>query len=296
MLFVVNREDGKVLRGEALKPIPTTEQIFEELLQAMCRPLWGSGRARRPKVIVLDNEEQSSALESLLAELEIGCQYHRRLKLISSVFSSMEKQMNGGRDLIPGLLTVRSISVPLVGHLFELAAEFYQSEPWFLLDDSHPMEIRRLPDGKARYAVVMGSGGEVYGLAVYDTLDDLKLIYQRQLSHEEVAKKASWLVLFFEEAIAMSFDDLDAMDQYGWPVAGERAYPVFGRTTKSGEIVPPSKADLCWMEEGLAGILSYLKQQPSKLAYLDSAEETLSVQTISGEAEIYLRYPAFEVD
>jgi len=100
----------------------------------------------------------------------------------------------------------------------------------------------------------------------------------------------------------MSFDDLEAMDQYDWPVAAEQAYPVFGRTTPAGELVQPTKADLFWMEGALAAILAYYRQakatfRPShrgRRGVVPPVEETLSVTTISGEAQVYLRLPAFD--
>jgi hypothetical protein len=57
----------------------------------------------------------------------------------------------------------------------------------------------------------------------------------------------------------MSFEDLDAMAQYDWPVAAPQAYPVFGRTTLPHAIVLPAKADLRWMEGALAGLVAYVK-------------------------------------
>lgn len=57
----------------------------------------------------------------------------------------------------------------------------------------------------------------------------------------------------------MSFEDLDAMAQYDWPVAAPQAYPVFGCTTLPHAIVLPAKADLRWMEGALAGLVAYVK-------------------------------------
>jgi hypothetical protein len=158
------------------------------------------------------------------------------------------------------------------------------------------MEIRYPPDNKPRYAVVMGSGGEVFGLAVYDTLDDLRLMYRADLSPQQTAEMTTWSVLFFEEAMAMSFDDLDAMAKYDWPVAAENAYPIFGRTTRKQEIVLPTKADVFWMEGALAAILAYLPQHKRRgyRRVSHPTETTLSVTTISGEAQVYLRLPAFD--
>jgi len=199
----------------------------------------------------------------------------------------------GRYELIPGLLSIPSITPPLLGQLYTLTTQFYQATPWRRLNDQHPLEIRYPPDSKPRYAVVMGSGGEVFGLAVYDTLDDLRLMYRRDLSPQQTTRMATWLVLFFEEAPAMSFDDLDAMARYDWPIAGEQAYPFFGRTSSKQELVLPTAADLFWMEGALTGILAYLSDH-IQLEYglVQPSEVTMPVTVLSGKAQIYLKLPA----
>jgi hypothetical protein len=138
----------------------------------------------------------------------------------------------------------------------------------------------------------MGSAGEVFGLAMYDSLNDLKLIYTGR-SPSELFKLHSVFVLFFEEEIAMTFDDLDAMERYNWPVVSKQAYPVFGRSTRKSEITTPKKADVFWAEGALAALLAYVRQvKPMTGSILRPAELTLPVTTISGEAQVYLRLPA----
>ncbi len=285
----------KILRSKVSETALTFEQMFEELLQAMYRPSWGAGGARRPKVIYLDNSDYVATLAPRLAPVDVRCKHRRLLPLVEDALYSMEMSMNRGREAIPGLVAIPSVTQPLLGHLYELAADFYRATPWRRLNDNHPMEIRYPPNSNPRYVVVMGSGGEVFGLAVYDTLADLQLMYQPNLSPQQTVKRTIWSVLFFEEAIAMSFDDLDAMAKYDWLVAAENAYPVFGRTTPDGEIVQPTKADVFWMEGALAGILAFLTHHKRALrrTVLKPVEITLPITTISGQAQVCLRLPAF---
>jgi len=286
---------NKILRTQVLEQPPTTEQLFEVLLQAMRRPMLGSDwRACRPTSIYLDNADYVAALIPRLAELDVRCEYRTSLPAVDHALYSMETRV-GRYELLPGLLSIPSITLPFLGQLYTLTAQFYQATPWCRLNDQHPFEIRYPPDSKPRYAVVMGSGGEVFGLAVYDTLDDLRLMYRRDLSPRQTTRMATWLVLFFEEAPAMSFDDLDAMARYNWPVASEQAYPVFGRTTSKQEIVLPTAADLFWMEGALTGILAFLSDHMQlDYGFVQPAEITLPITTLSGKARIYLKLPAIE--
>jgi hypothetical protein len=254
----------------------------------------GAGRARRPKLIYLDDIDLVAALAPRLVGLDVRCEYRQSLPALKDALYSMETRLNR-REPTPGLLKLPSVTPPLVGHLWELAADFFRAAPWRWLNDSHPMEIRYPPEDKPRYAVVMGSGGEVFGLAVYDALDDLSIMYRRDISPRQAARMATWSVLFFEEATAMNFDDLDAMAKYGWPVAAENAYPVFGRTTGAGEIVAPTRQDVFWMEGALAGVLAYLRKHGQvHQDLLQPVEVTLYVATIGGEVPIYFRVPGFE--
>jgi hypothetical protein len=232
-----------------------------------------------------------AALSPWLADVGVRCEYRDRLPAIESVLYSFERRADK-REPIPGLLKIPGVTPPLVGHLYELAADYYRLAPWRWLNDQHPIEIRYPPDSRPRYAVVMGSGGEIFGLAVYDSLNDLKLIYTGR-SPSELMKLHSVFVLFFDEEIAMTFDDLDAMERYNWPVASKRAYPVFGRSTRKSEITTPKKADVFWAEGALAALLAYVRQhEPMISGVLQPVELTLPVMTISGEAQVYLRLPA----
>ena len=286
---------NKILRTQVLEHPPTTEQLFEILLRAMRHPMLGSGwRSRRPTSIYLDNADYVAALTPRLADLDVRCEYRTSLPAVDDALYSMETRA-GRYEPIPGLLSIPSITPPLLGQLYTLTTQFYQNTPCRRLNDQHPLEIRYPPDSKPRYAVVMGSASEVFGLAVYDTLDDLRLMYRRDLSPRQTTRMATWLVLFFEEAPAMSFDDLDAMTRYNWPVAGEQSYPVFGRTTSKQELVLPTAADLFWMEGALTGILAFLSDHMQlDYGFVQPAEITLPITTLSGKAQMYLKLPAIE--
>ena len=93
----------------------------------------------------------------------------------------------------------------------------------------------------------------------------------------------------------MSFEDLDAIAVYNWPVAAPQAYPVFGRTTPDQELVLPAKSDLLWMEGALGALLAYMN------AHMEvdqgkgrPADLTVSVPRVGGEAHVHLRLLAFD--
>jgi len=293
-LTLLLSQQGKILGSHVREQPPAAEAQFESLLRAMRRPALGSGRARRPSLIYLDNAEHVATLTPLLEALSIECIHRPTLAMADEVVAAMETQ-RGKYKLPPGLISIPSVTLPMVGHLHELAAQFYRATPWTWFNDRHPFAIRVAPEEAPRYAIVMGNAGEVFGLSVYDTLDDLKLVFNPALSHREVARRSTWFVLFFEEAPGVSFDDLDAITEHGWPIAAPYAYPVFGRSTADQGLALPSKADLLWMEGALAGLLTYINQHMVlRRGVPQLANVTTSATRVDGEVPIRLQLLGFD--
>jgi hypothetical protein len=142
--------------------------------------------------------------------------------------------------------------------------------------------------------MVMGSGGEVFGLAVYDTLEQARRIFRHDLPEEDAGQQA--LVLFYDGPTSMSFEDLDAIAEHGWPIAAPEAYPVLGRSV-ADNVVQPGLADLVWMGSALAALLGYLREHLQVNAFgALPADVSLPVRTISGTVSTALRLPAFDTN
>ena len=287
-------QQGKIVSSRVLEHPPAAHTLFEELLRAMRRPAWGAGRARRPTRIYLDNAEDVAALTPLLEALNIQCVYRHTLSMADEVMVEMETQM-GKYEPLPGLVSIPSVTPQMLGHLYQLAAQFYQATPWSWFHDHHPFAIACPPEDTPRYAVVMGSGGEVFGLAVYDQLEDVRSMFTSPVSPRQMAKMRTWFVLFFEAAPAVSFDDLDAMAVHDWPVAAPHAYPVFGRTTPDQALALPATSDLLWMEGALGALLAYMDEHMEVYqGEVQPADLTVSVPRVGGEAHVHLRLLEFD--
>ena len=271
-------------------PVPTLEYAFAHLLQAMRHPTAGGGSPRRPSVISTDNSDLADALAPRLAELEVRCQYRPSLPAVDKLMGQLADHYDQ-RGPIPGLLTLPGVTVPLVTHLCRLAAEFYGLAPWRYLSDREPFEIRYPSDGPPRYAIVMGSGGVVFGLAGYDELNQMRLLLANPEA-EDILRANNQPMLFFDRPITMAFDDLETMEKYGLALAGERAYPSFGRTTREGTISTPRASDVFWFEGLLAGLIGYVRDHMRFLnGKIVPADLTFSVETLSGERKVNLRVP-----
>ena len=287
-------QDGKIVASKAHQHPPSADVLAAELLQAMRRPALGAGRARRPSRLYMDNAEQVALLSPVLEALDIACVYRPALAMADEIMAAMETDL-GAYAPLPGLVSIPSVTPPMLGHLYQLAAQFYQATPWRWFHDHHPFAIQCPPEDTPRYAIVMGSGGEVFGLAVYDRLEDVRTMFTSPVSPRQMAKMRTWFVLFFEAAPAVSFDDLDAMAVHDWLVAAPHAYPVFGRTTPEQALALPAIADLLWMEGALGALLAYMDEHMEvDHGEVQPADLTVSVPRVGGEPHVHLRLLEFD--
>jgi Domain of unknown function (DUF6930) len=292
-LSLISSSAGKIILSEIDKDIPHVTRYRQLLIQAMTRPILGGGRARRPQSVHLNNKDLVLTLAPFLVEFDIDCQYRVSLPFFNESRQILESDFNRGKNL-PGLLSISGISPPLVGHLYELATDYHNAAPWLLWGDHDPLVISYPPNSNPRYGIVMGSMRETFGLAVYDTVEDLRLTFDRKISYQKVMQRASWLVLLFEEPTFMSFDDLDAVSQYRWSIAGENIYPFFGRAVPPDGLNLPTKEDLFWMEGALSGILHYLPKHQYKGSIRQYVDLIVPVTTLNGVSELRLQMPQLE--
>lgn len=291
LVMLMSASQNLILRMQAVEQAPTPEQVLDELLQGMQRPGRGAGHARRPAIIYLDDQALVEALAPRLGRLEVRCEYRRRLPATERALHEMERLVTR-REPVPGLLKNPGVTPHLVGGLFQAAAFYYEQAPWRWLSDSHPLEVRYPPDGRPRYAVVMGYTGEAYGLAVYDSPHDLELLYSG-IAWEQVVGLMGWFSLMFDPATLVPFDDLDDMERYSWPIAGELAYPIPVKMTRQGDFVRPGKSELLWLEAALLAVPPFVRDHMrAARGFPKPAKATLIVQTADGEAAVRLRYPA----
>jgi hypothetical protein len=180
----------------------------------------------------------------------------------------------------------------MIEGLFEAAAFFYRQAPWRWVDDSHPIEITYPADSQPRYAVVMGHGGETYGLAIYNSTDVLQQTYAG-IPPDQLVGRGTWTALLFGRAIETPFDDLDAIEAHNWPIAGKHAYPLPVQAGVSRQLTRPGKSDLLRLEAALLALPPFVRERMrAGLGSLRPAEATLTITMADGEDRIHLRYPA----
>ena len=197
----------------------------------------------------------------------------------------------------PSYLSISGVSLPVFSHIFAAAAEFYQLAPWKLLRTEVPIEIRYPQAGSGRIVIVTGSAGDVFGLSVYDSADDLRRMFQAQ-DPLEIVQNLSWVTLCYETSTYIAPEDLQAIDKHGWPIVNEEAYPVINRMGSPGaELYPPTRDDLLWLEGALPALNEYFQDQdkPGIAGDIQPQQLSLTVQTAAGPAQAWLCIPARDI-
>ncbi|MBT3391533.1 MAG: hypothetical protein HN413_14125 [Chloroflexi bacterium] len=287
---MVVSDQNKVIRNGIYEQPPTADEIQEELLKAMKRPMLGSGSKRRPQKLIFDDEALLQELAPVLDAIEIASEFRRDLPFANPTLRELEQMMNRGYPEPESLLSIPGATVPLLGKVFEAAADFYRIAPWELLPYEVAMEIRYPVDGATRYAVVMGGAGESFGIFVSDDLVGLQRIFH-EFDPPGLASELKFFSLTYDTAIYFAFDDLDAIAQYGWPIPNPNAYPSIMRFSPEKEFFLPSLNDIFWLEAVLPALGEYFENHFDVDEFERERQYTFDVGILAGRADVYLQLP-----
>ncbi|MGC1379043.1 MAG: hypothetical protein WA821_22630 [Anaerolineales bacterium] len=296
--FTMVYEPGtdKVMNTHVTPTLPDTASVMGSLVEAMQGSILTLMQKKRPDQILIDNAELAQALAPQLAPLNIRCSYRSQMPELRDALIEMETYLNG-REPIPGILSIPGVTVPLAAELHESAAAYYKLKPWRWIENWDPIEIRFPPEGRARYALLLGGGGETFGLSLYESLADVNLMLSGANPKKRGGRSYTWLSLVLDEATAMSMADLDAIDQYGWPIAAKKAYPLVFKATEGkddwGNL--PNASELTWLAAALCALPSFLKEHLHADRGRPLHRQAVAQLTgVYGNQQIFLRYPAEE--
>ena len=295
LVLVLEADTSRIRQSNMQDDRPGSDVVLKTLGAAMTHPIIGSGKRLRPARILIDDPALVQAVAPHLAQIGVRCEAQAGSALINAAVRDMDRSMNR-RPAQPGLLSVKGATQPLVAELFEAAAEYYAQAPWRWLDNLAPLEIHYPPDGPARYVVLLGNGGEEFGLGLYTSLDDLCFQYTMS-DYEQIFKKISALSLTYDEPMALSFEDLDAIETHGWPVARADAYPLVMKVVPPIRIGLPTAAEMALLAAALRTIPPFVTEALGADRGLPVvAEHAYPLPNVHAGQQIKLGYPVDLVD
>jgi hypothetical protein len=123
---------------------------------------------------------------------------------------------------------------------------------------------------KPKYALIMGQSGITQGLAIYFTLADIRQIFE---SRRDDLSFDSFSIMFGEDS-SIASADLDAIEQFGWPVATPEAYPDALRVYPGQQVETPTASEIRFISGALAAVAALARDREQKSVTVGEAAGT----------------------
>ncbi len=246
LVMIIDVADGTIVGDNVVATGKSLQTIVDQTLQsAMLSPKVSGKMPSRPVGIVFERADVLATQQEELQALGIGTQLEPVMPEVDNLLREMAESIGKGPP-ISGVIELLAHDLDATRRFFADAAEFYRRAPWQAVFNAHVIEVRFPAQALPQWVVIMGNGGEEFGIALYKSLDALNA----QFSDDQVAYLASGstqtAVTFNKPWDGASFADLDAIEMHGFEIAGEPAYPMLLSMILKGKpkMVPAARADL----------------------------------------------------
>ncbi len=281
VILVGDRTNDVVLMFELSPGSPSPEQFRARLADAMHGPL--AGEPHRPREVEVRSEDHRRIVTPLLEEVGVQCTVSNDLDMLDHAYRSLSAQFEGDSPHL-ALVDIPDVEPKHVGGLYEAAADFYRRTPWRDVPDDTGLRIESEQlKGGPWHVVVMGQSGMAPGLAVYFDEECLRSHLSGNLSDEEAGEQTSAMSLMFDEEFTIAAADLEAAEQFGWPVATPEAYPCTMRIEPGPKLQALAASELELLEACLRAIPDFLKS--------DQQRQQIDVSTAFRTAKLDLSWP-----
>lgn len=275
-MVIDDSNQALLMQDMAIERDADEELLWRVLLAAMAGPQ--DGDPRRPARIGFRTAELVERFGPRLAEFNIVAEVVGQLDAIDFMADELGRRMSGP-DLPPALVDVPGITSERMRAFFQAAALFRKKAVWRQVPSDAILRVDRIaPEGPSWFGAVMGQSGMTYGLALYESLEDLLALMSGQIQAHEDAIKISSLSMTFGEAFDISPRDLDAQQREGWPVAGNEGYPNVVRVNPGGSMRPPLAWELDLISACLVGLPGFMYRpgaNSTATCRIDGAEVTV---------------------
>lgn len=279
--FWVSGKSGRV--HMKIEPAPGAHG-FELALDALVESaLKQKLSATRPARLEVTSRAFADYVRHALGDLDLEVAVRDRLPEVDTLLREMAEWKAG--PLPPGPLDVPGVTVDRVRAFAAAAERFYQAAPWRHLNNEDLIRVERPRAGKGlEHLVVMGAGGQTFGLAFFESAKRFEAMTGAADPREFLEPVGAWGV-YFDPPWKLPFGDLELWEALDLPVAAERAYPAAMRIRPGAEVERPDARTLAYFE----GLLRALAETSE--AEMDAGQWTREVATFDGPATFVLTLP-----
>jgi hypothetical protein len=295
ILVCASPRTGMVMGASVIEPGAPDSEISSWAVECVLRPM--IGKPHRPGRVELVGNLESlvPVLEGLDIEVRAGQAPH---PLVDDIISELEKSLSGPE--MPPYITGSRPAPALVGEFFQATADFYALQPWSLFDYEIPAKVDVRTDTSVTYwAVVMGVGGQEFGLSMFHSSDDLLRMYDTETEEEavQVAENTSTLGFTFDD-----FDSIGPVAQeecltHGWALPDPSVYPsALAIDPKSKDQVRrPNETELVHLTAAILALKEFLKEHLKQIRDEECVEDSSIQVKVSGKpVSVTITMPAPE--
>ncbi len=238
----------------------------------------------RPTAVVVRDAALLAGLRDELATLDIDVQFEPALAALDHFVSEMRRwQSKGMTD--PGLLDGAGVTLAEVRSYADAVVEFSRATPWCSLADYDLVRVESDHPGRDwAHFVVMGGGGQEYGLAFFDSPADHAAFSDASGPRSAVYNKPRWSMTL-EPIHRLSFPDADLWAEHDLPVHDAASDPSLHQMARGHVPRSPDATALAFVEGLLRALASTSEDD------YDSGRWRKRVQTSAGEHEYVLALP-----
>jgi tetratricopeptide (TPR) repeat protein len=294
-LTITVSADTGAIHGFALGEKPAPNQAKQSLFEAMTHPPEDLDvEPHRPARIFFEDRELYKAIAPALQAAGIETKYRGHSEMIDELVAHLEAGMREEAPEVPGLLSQRGISPKIASKFFVAAAEFYRAAPWVQLSNDDLLAVRVGDQKEPYFVIVMGQGGVEYGLALYLDWAQVLRFFQPRNHALEVLPSEGYHSLQFESITGVPFDDLEAIERYGWEIAGPQAYPVPLVFVPSDAVKRPDAGEILWYTAALQAIPAFVKGHLERddQGEIQPVQARLMMPGPTGPQPVQVTYPA----
>jgi tetratricopeptide (TPR) repeat protein len=282
MVLVTCRSNGLFLAHRMLEETPAAALLWDTLVQAIQNP--AAGEPHRPSELQVRPDERWESLRPHVEEIGVEFVVTEELEQLQGVLKELNEHLGGKPQ--PGLLGMPGVTPEQVGRFYEAAAGFFRQAPWKTVgyEAAIKVECDQFQSGPW-YAVLLGQSGLTLGLALYEDLQTLRRMWAGD-GDEENARTSVATTVTFGEAWDIPVADLEAAQQYGWPVARPDAYPGVFHKERGLSMRPPLAWELELLEACLRAIPDFVSRRPQD----DPAREEMTVTVATRQMRLALSW------
>ncbi|MGD9093825.1 MAG: hypothetical protein PVF74_13335, partial [Anaerolineales bacterium] len=298
LILILNIGTGQILQTDLVDHSPDPEEVLEALLTTMRQPNEDlEFSPHRPLRVDFEDLKLQKSIAPELDMIGVRAKYGPQTDNLNAFVKDLESHLSGGEPEIPGLLSQTKVTRGMVKSLFSAAADFYRAAPWVQLSNDDPLAIQVAPQNDPWFVTVMGQGGVEYGLALYQKLEDLEDTYLSNVQSIESIPSRGIHSFLFNRISEIPFDDLDAIERYGWEIANPQAYPFPVIFLPPDEVRRPGRVEILWYEAAFRAIPLFVQHhlEINPEGELLPSETSIEVQTSTGLVEVYVKYPVGEL-